>query len=204
VSDGHPLRIRRRLLVVSLAVAVAFIAIVAVVNRNSADDRTGPAFDDDLVLDTPGEFTEPGISTNAPVRGEPLPDVVISTVGGDPFATSGLVGAPLVVNVWFSTCPPCRRELPAFAAVHARYGEEVRFVGINPRDDGEAAIAFARERGVAFETLLDPDGEFLAAAGIGTFPSTLLVAADGTIVVQRAGEISEEELEHLVTAELLR
>ena len=34
----------------------------------------------------------------------------------------------MVVNVWYSTCPPCARELADFAAVHAEIGDEVRFV----------------------------------------------------------------------------
>lgn len=189
-----------------LLIALSVALVVAVVGGWALSREGGESADRDadrVVLDVPGEYQEPTIGTNAPVRGTPLPDVPVRTVQGDELRTAELLGRPMVINVWFTTCPPCRRELPAFAAVHAQYGDEVRFVGINPRDDGPTAVAFAEERGVRYENYLDPNGEFLIAAGIGTFPSTLFVAADGTIVSQRAGEVHQEELESLITSELL-
>jgi thiol-disulfide isomerase/thioredoxin len=196
------LRVRPRLLVASLV--VASLAAVGVgawwsLSSTSSNDEA----DDGVVLDRPGEFSEPTIATNAPVAGTPLPVVDVRTASGDALSTTTLVGAPLVVNVWFADCPPCRRELPAFAAAHATYGERVRFVGVNPRDTPERARSFAEERGVRYEGYFDPDGAFLAAAGIATFPSTLLVDAAGTIVVQRGGEVTQSELEQLIEQWLL-
>jgi thiol-disulfide isomerase/thioredoxin len=186
-------------LVGSLVAALLVSVVGGWVWSQLGDDGGDVAPDDDrIVLDQPGVFQEPTIATNAPVGGTPFPDVVVQTVNGDDVRTGELIGMPMVVNVWFTTCPPCRRELPAFAAVHQSLGDQVRFVGINPRDDGPAAVSFAAERGVSYETLLDPDGQFLAAAGIGTFPSTLFVAADGTIVAQRAGEIDQATLEAVI------
>lgn len=179
------------------------IAVVGGWAWSQADSRGGAVEDDQVVLDKPGVYDEPSIATNAPVAGRQLPEVVVETVGGDAISTRDLIGAPLVINIWFTTCPPCRREMPALAAVHAEYGDRVRFVGINPRDDGPAAASFAEARGVRYENYLDRNGEFLAAAGIGTFPSTLLVTADGTIVRLRAGEVDQPTLASLIEQELL-
>lgn len=190
-------RVRPRLLLVSLVVALAAALVFGAWLSSSGDDDTASVADD-VVLDRPGEFQEPTIATNAPVRGTPLPGVDVLTTSGATLSTASLVGAPMVLNVWFADCPPCRRELPAFAAAHTTYGDSVRFVGVNPRDDAARARSFAEERGVRYETYLDPDGQFLAAAGIATFPSTLLVNAAGTIVVQRAGEVTQVELEALI------
>jgi thiol-disulfide isomerase/thioredoxin len=193
---------RPRLLLISLVVALtAAIGVGAWWSATDSDSTTDVT--DDVTLDQPGEFQEPTIATNAPVKGDPLPQVNLITASGASLSTSTLVGTPLVVNVWFADCPPCRRELPAFAAAHADYGDRVRFVGVNPRDTAERAQAFASERGVRYESYLDPDGTFLTAAGIATFPSTLLVDANGTIVVQRAGEVSQDELERLIDQWLL-
>ena len=53
----------------------------------------------------------------------------------------------MVVNLWYSTCPPCARELADFAAVEAEVGDDVRFVGVNPlrhgRHDGRASPPIA-------------------------------------------------------------
>jgi len=185
-------------LVAALLVAVTVGAVLSKAGGDVSDDTM-----DDVVMDRPGGYQAPGIATNEPVEGTPLPVVQVRTPSGDPLSTASFVGTPTVVNVWFADCPPCRRELPAFAAAHAVYGDRVRFIGLNPRDDGERARAFAEERGALYESYLDPDGAFLAAAGIATFPTTLLVGADGSIVVQRGGEVTQAELERMIEERLL-
>ena len=54
----------------------------------------------------------------------------------------------MVVNLWYSTCPPCARELADFAAVDAEVGDDVRFVGVNPYDTAPTMTRFAADRGV--------------------------------------------------------
>src|SRR4051812_29412664 len=99
----------RRLLLGSLGVAVVIsVAGGYFVSR-----------DDDVVMDRAGAVQDPTIGTNAEVAGERLPSVDVEDNDGNVMSTSDLVGQPLVVNVWFSTCPPCKAELPVFAAVHA-------------------------------------------------------------------------------------
>lgn len=161
------------------------------------DDTGGITADDDIVLDKPGTSQIPSIGTNAPVQGTPLPTVDLTTNDGGTVGTADLLGQPLVINVWNSTCGPCKKELPAFAAVHAEYGDRVRFVGVNTLDVPEVNESFARERGVQYELLRDVDGAFTDAVGIATQPVTLFVAADGTIVRQ-TGVLDEATLQQYV------
>jgi peroxiredoxin len=193
--------VRRRLLSGSLAAA----AVIAVAGgwawaQVDDDDSTTPTATFPASGDT---AATPGIPTNAALAGEPFPDVEVLGPDGARVSTATLVGRPMVVNVWYSTCPPCRRELPAFATVAAERGSEVDFVGINPRDDQETARSFADEHGITYDTYRDPDGEFLAAAGVAIFPSTLFVAPDGTIVEQHAGELTADELIRIIDEELV-
>ena len=113
---------------------------------------------------------------------------------GNTISTADLIGQPLIVNFWFSTCPPCKKELPHFAAVHADLGDTIRFVGINPSADSpETNVEFAAERGVTYELLRDPNGTFTDEVGITAFPVTLFVRADGNIIRQ-TGELEEADL----------
>lgn len=184
--------------VAALVAGVATAAVYVVVTQD--DDDTVPI---DAVLDNPGTYEVPGIGTNAPVMGTRLPDVTVRDLDGNEVSTADLLGTPLVINVWFSTCQPCKREMPHLAQVDAELGDEVQFIGINPFDNAEGAAAFAEEFGVEYPTYLDTDGEFTSANGIATYPSTLFVAADGTIVRQKAGEVTLDELRQLVETELL-
>ncbi|MEZ5273036.1 MAG: TlpA disulfide reductase family protein [Ilumatobacteraceae bacterium] len=124
------MRIRRRLMVTSLIVAAVAAVPIGWAVARSGDG--GSADGDTVVISGPRvTFQEPSIGTNARVEGQPFPAVTIQTLAGDDLATASLAGTPLVVNIWGSTCGPCKQELPDFAAAHAAFGDRVRFVGIS-------------------------------------------------------------------------
>ena len=126
-----------------------------------------------------------------------LPSVELTAAGDSTLSTDDLVGEPLVINFWYSACPPCANELQDFAAVHAQYGDEVRFVGVNAIDSVEKMSAFAGERGVTYELYQDRLAELQTELRLTSFPTTLFVAADGSIVV-RTGVLDESSLENKV------
>ena len=186
--------VNKRLLFGSLAVAaVAVVAVGILASRGNGSD--------DVTLRSPDDLS-PSIGTNAAVTGRALPHVDIETFDGDAFPTADLVGRPLIINFWYSTCAPCKRELPAFAAIHAKYGDQVRFVGVDTLPPSPAEEAFARDRGVQYELLYDPNGELTTAVGIATSPQTLFVDTSGTIVEQ-TGELTADKLEALIRTKLL-
>ena len=137
--------------------------------------------DVDAVLDEPGNYVLPGLVTNPPLATEPLPAVDLVDEAGDAVR---LVpdGRPMVVNLWYSQCPPCARELADFAAVHDELGDDVRFVGVNPMDTAATMTRFAADRGVTYELLRDRGGRFGEALDVVAYPATLFVGPDGTVV----------------------
>lgn len=144
-----------------------------------------------------------GIATNTDNKGSQLAEVELQTVLGETISTSSLVGAPSIINIWYSTCEPCRRELPVLAQGAFKYGERIRFIGINIKDSAKVATEFAAEYGVKFEIFLDANGAFISASGVSTAPVTLAVNPQGLIVNQIAGELSTAKLDELVS-ELLK
>ncbi len=155
-------------------------------SRDSGDDEIA-------ILGSPGTAQIPSIETNPQLAGDALAAIDLETNDGEPISTADLIGEPMVLNYWYSTCAPCRKELPAFAAVHGEYGDRVRFVGINPLDTPEVNESFARDRGVKYELLRDVGDRYGSTIGIATAPFTLFVAADGSIVEQ-TGVLDEDEL----------
>ena len=99
----------------------------------------------------------------------------------------------MVVNLWYSTCPPCARELVDFAAVHEQLGDAVRFVGVNPLDSAAEMERFAADRGVDYELLRDPESALADQVGAVAYPVTLFVGRDG-FLLERTGTLDADEL----------
>lgn len=201
-------RVRPRLLLAVLAATLAGSIVAGyLLSRadGSDDDVESVSLDTPGTYEMPGTYGEPGggIPTAPDVAGDALPDLPVRTVEGDEVTLGSLIGQPLVVNLWFSTCVPCKKELPGFAAVHRELGEDVRFVGLNLQDSPERAVRFAEEAGVGFEILLDPDQTLPLALDIARFPSTLFVDPAGRIVELHQGELTADELRTLISEELL-
>jgi peroxiredoxin len=181
-------------LLLSAAIAGGLVGGWALGRAVIGDSGTGAGGDiDSVVLSEPGEYQQPVDGDNRDVDGDSLPDVVLTDSAGLEIRTSSLVGQPLVVNLWYSTCVPCKRELGEFATVHRELGDRIRFVGINPFDSVDVMERFAGDRGVGYELLRDEEGLFVDAVGVVNFPVTLFVASDGEIVAE-TGEIDGDEL----------
>ena len=153
----------------------------------------------DARLTTPGEVPYPTIATNNAVAGMSLPTASLLTLDGKKIDSSELIGKPLILNFWYSTCEPCRREMPVLAASADTHSATVRFVGINMNDSIETATAFAEKYNVLYDIMFDSSGSFISDLGVATAPMTLFVDAQGIIVDQVAGEITADKLESLIT-----
>ncbi len=191
---------RPRLLVGSLVGAVLVIGGFAWVQANGDSDAQGERADTefDAVLDDPQTvvtFPTDGL-INGEVSGEPFPPAVFLDRDDNEITSAELVGEPMVVNLWYSTCAPCAKELPDFAEVD-REVDDVRFVGVNTLDSVEEMERFASERGVEYELLRDRYAELVDGIGAVAFPITLFVTSDGTILEQ-TGPIDADELRERV------
>lgn len=159
----------------------------------SCADRSQP----DVVLDRSTPQSEPGIPTNDVVAGAALPDMALAGPDGE-VSMSSLLGTPLLINFWYSSCKPCEKELPELARSHAEFGDRVRFVGVNTLD-ADFGASFAAERGVTYELYGDASG-LADELGVVAFPVTVLVAADGTILRQ-TGVVDQATLRTLFAEE---
>jgi thiol-disulfide isomerase/thioredoxin len=157
--------------------------------------------DVDANLTTPGVEQTPGIGTNANNTGKKFSFIPVTDVLSGAAVTITPMGKPMVVNFWFSTCEPCKREMPALTAAAAAYGTRVNFIGINPNDTEESASAFIEKYGIKYANYLD-DGDQLSEAGVTTMPTTFFIDANGYIVKTHAGELTLEDIDNLLQNEL--
>jgi len=125
-----------------------------------------------------------------------LPDVPLTTLSGAPVRLASLAdGKPLVVNLWASWCPPCRREMPLLADVQ-HYDKLERFVFVNQGEDGTTARNYLRTAGLDLDhVLLDPGSSLGREVGSMALPVTLFYDASGRLVDSQLGELSAAALE---------
>lgn len=129
-------------------------------------------------------------------RAARLPELALHDLAGQPVPLDQLRGQPLVINLWASWCPPCRREMPVLLA--ARHSEPgVRFLLVNQGEGAAEVAAFLARQGIAAEdVLLDGGNRLGQLAGSRALPTTLFYDADGRLRHSHLGELSSASLRH--------
>jgi cytochrome c biogenesis protein CcmG/thiol:disulfide interchange protein DsbE len=115
----------------------------------------------------------------SPLIGQPAPALDLPTPTGARLATADLRGAPVLVNFWACWCTPCLQEHPLLMEL-ARAG--VRIVGINYKDDPQAADQWLARHGNPFAIVArDAAGRAGLDWGVYGVPETFALDATGTI-----------------------
>ncbi|MEK6424412.1 MAG: TlpA disulfide reductase family protein [Burkholderia gladioli] len=132
-----------------------------------------------------------------------LASLQLRTLDGAPASPALTAGKPVVVNLWASWCPPCRREMPVLARTQAEHAN----VAVLMIDQGETAgtvRAFLASQGLRFDTvLLDPASSAMRAYGSRGLPTTLFFDASGRLVESHVGEITAARLEDVIGARFI-
>ena len=96
-------------------------------------------------------------------------------------------GSVVLVNVWATWCGPCRIEMPSIEKLHRSYGPKgLKVVAVSVDEAGMAPQirSFAKEFGLTFEILHDPEGQLgnvAKAFHISGYPETIIIGRDGII-----------------------
>jgi len=130
----------------------------------------------------------------APETRPELAALALRQLDGQPATLAAFQGKPTVINLWASWCPPCRREMPAFAAAQAA-NPDVNFVFLNQAETPDDVAGFLRQHAPALRNvLIDPAGEASRAMSNRGLPATLFLDAQGRLTDLRVGELSTASL----------
>ncbi|GMQ84855.1 MAG: hypothetical protein BMS9Abin07_0420 [Acidimicrobiia bacterium] len=148
--------------------------------------------------------TPSGSGTDEAPQGDPAPTASFVMFDGSTATLADYQGRPVVVNFWASWCPSCVAEMSAaFKPAQEQLGDQVAFLGMNLQDDRERALSLVEETGVLFDLGEDQTGElYLEFGGIG-MPFTAFIDAEGNVVKDHNGPLSEQQLVELIQETLL-
>lgn len=127
-------------------------------------------------------------------EGTRLPELALRDIHGVPVALEDYVGKPLVINLWATWCPPCRREMPVLAQAQ-RNETDLTFLFVN-QGEGERVIGeflASQELGLQ-NVLLDTGGQLGQKIGSAALPTTIFYDAEGRQVSSHLGELSRASL----------
>ncbi|HKM36796.1 MAG TPA: TlpA disulfide reductase family protein [Thiopseudomonas sp.] len=125
-----------------------------------------------------------------------IPDISVRDINGEPLSLQDLAGKPLVINLWATWCPPCRREMPVLAAAQ-QANPDIRFVFVNQGEGQELVEKFLTQQQLSLRNnLLDTGGRVGQAVGSLSLPTTLFYSADGLLKNNHLGELSHASLKH--------
>lgn len=124
------------------------------------------------------------------LAGKPLPAFSLPSLDDGTLLTEKDLHGPLLLNVWATWCPSCYEEHPYLMTL-AQQG--VVIVGIDYKDDAQAARAFLAERGSPYrEVLVDVDGRLGLDLGVYGAPETFIIDAQGRIRHRIVGVVTPE------------
>jgi thiol-disulfide isomerase/thioredoxin len=183
---------------VRIAAGLAAMVMLAACARTGADEQSRSA----------GEVGYPAVARNL-TRVPPDQRKELPAVSGPALGTSTTIstqeyrGKVVVINVWGSWCPPCRKEAPDLQAASVETKNVAQFVGITSKDyDPAPAEAFVRSFKITYPSIYDPTGKVLLTfAGQlppSAIPSTMIIDRDGRLAVRVLSEVSKITLVDMI------
>ena len=119
-----------------------------------------------------------------------LPQTQLTRIEGGNLRLADMAGQPMVVNLWATWCPPCRREMPVLAAGQAG-NPSVTFVFVNQGESKDEVTDYLQQEGLQMHNvMLDSFSGVSQATGARAMPTTLFFDRDGRLVDTHMGELT--------------
>ena len=150
-----------------------------------------------------GGFSSSASTANGPAKaascdtdGRATYDFVLKNELNQPVKLADFKGKVVIVNFWATWCGPCKVEIPDFVKLYAEYKDKgLVIVGISVDDSPEQLQAFMKEYKMNYPVLqMTPDVESAWGPFYG-YPTSFVVARDGSICTKHLGPASKEQFE---------
>lgn len=182
--------LRPLMFLLAVAVAAAMVLTLASCGGTAQYGETGTTTGTETGTtgSTEGTTTvDQSVTTWEPAQRPGPIELSATTFAGEDVDLAAWRGDVVLVNTWYSTCPPCRAEAPDLAEIVREYTPDgLHAFGINVADGTETAQAFERTFDLPYGSIPGADGLAVAAME-GTVP---LQAVPTTVLLDRQGRVA--------------
>ena len=111
-------------------------------------------------------------------------------------------GKVVLLNFWATWCGPCKVEIPEFVELYDQYKDKgLVIVGVSVDDSPEQLQAFMKEYKMNYPVLqMTPDGRERPTGRSTAYPTSFLIARDGSICIKHLGPATKAQFEKEIKA----
>ena len=129
------------------------------------------------------------------VDGQMFPALTLVDIDGNKLPLSSLRGKLVVLNVWATWCPPCRKELPSLQRLSRSLdGKRFAVIGLSLDQDEVLIREYLIDKKVTYANFMDRDMHIANnVLGMGVYPDTFFISPDGKFVGRVVGATQWDE-----------
>jgi len=139
-------------------------------------------------------------------EGQPAPDLTLARLGGGDVHLADFRGKVLLLEVWFTGCPPCMQEAPALVSLDQELSARgLAIVGANDDRtlgldyDDSVRQQYIQEHHIAYPIVTWTKEADQAYGGIAIFPTLFLIDRKGVVRDHWIGYVPLETLRKAIT-----
>ncbi len=122
------------------------------------------------------------------------PDFTLKEINGKSLTLSDLRGKVVVLNIWATWCPPCRREIPDFIDLQKELGSKgLQIIGVSVDQQGMSVVKpFVKQHGMNYPVMVDNGIVSQEYGPIKYVPTTFVIDREGYIQGYAPGMLTKD------------
>lgn len=133
------------------------------------------------------------------LAGKPTPPFVLTDLQGRALKASDLQGKTVLLDFFTTWCGPCQMDAPSLDALHRKYGgKNLVVIGVSVNEDRDTVKDYLRHHPHEYPIVLTGENEMPRPYQIGTFPTYVVIDANGTVAAASEGDRGFSDLKKML------